>query len=61
MSLLDPPDAQALLADAVVTPEQVRGGSPPHLCVIYELTRPPRQDLGSKVWETSRSCLCVFS
>src|SRR5512146_1576558 len=25
MSLLDHPDAQALLADAVVTPEQVRG------------------------------------
>src|SRR3954466_12168514 len=25
MSLLDPPDAQALLADAVVTPDQVRG------------------------------------
>ena len=25
MSLLEHPDAQALLADAVVTPEQVRG------------------------------------
>jgi hypothetical protein len=25
MSLLDHPEAQALLADAVVTPEQVRG------------------------------------
>ena len=25
MSLMDHPDAQALLADAVVTPEQVRG------------------------------------
>src|SRR3954466_6063982 len=25
MSLLDPPDAQALLADAVVTPDEVRG------------------------------------